>query len=98
MEIFRQVLAIGLVFGLLGAAVWTLRRKGFAPRCALPAAKRRAARVTVVDRVALSPQHGLHLVRIGGRALLIAAHPAGCTVLEAMPWEAAARAPEVQAQ
>jgi flagellar biogenesis protein FliO len=98
MEIFRQVLAMGLVFGLLGAAVWAMRRKGFAPRYALPAAKRRAARVMVVDRVGLSPQHGLHLVRIGDRALLIAAHPAGCTVLEALPWETVARAPEVQAQ
>jgi flagellar biogenesis protein FliO len=94
MEIVRQVLAIVFVFGLLGAAVWALRRRGFAPRCALPAA--RAGRFTVVERVGLSPQHGLYLVRIGGRALLIAAHPAGCTVLEAAPWEAVARPAEAE--
>jgi flagellar biogenesis protein FliO len=98
MEIVRQVLAIVFVFGLLGAAVWALRRKGFAPRCGLPAGKRRAARLTVVDRAGLSPQHGLHLVRLGDRALLIAAHPAGCTVLEAVPWETVARPAEVELQ
>jgi len=45
----------------------------------------RSRNLEALDRLALSPQHTLHLVRVGDRALLIGAHPGGCTVLESLP-------------
>lgn len=35
-----------------------------------------------LERLALSPQHSLHLVRVAGRALLLGVSPAGIQVLE----------------
>ena len=34
----------------------------------------------------LGPQHSLHLVRVAGRALLVATSPAGSSVLESFEW------------
>jgi flagellar biogenesis protein FliO len=41
----------------------------------------------LIDRVALSPQHSLHLVRLAGKAWIIAAHAGGCTLLASIPWD-----------
>jgi flagellar biogenesis protein FliO len=41
-----------------------------------------------VDRLALTPQHSLHLVRLGGRALLIGRSPAGIALLDSSEWRA----------
>ena len=35
-----------------------------------------------LERLALTPQHSLHLVSIGGRVLLVAVSPSGCTVVD----------------
>ena len=35
-----------------------------------------------IERLSLTPQHSLHLVSVGGRVLLIAVSPGGCTVLD----------------
>src|SRR5450631_3876841 len=35
--------------------------------------------VQTLDRLALTPLHALHVVRAGGRELLVATHPQGCT-------------------
>jgi flagellar biogenesis protein FliO len=35
-----------------------------------------------IERLMLSPQHSLHLVRVAGRALLVGVSPAGIQVLE----------------
>jgi len=34
-----------------------------------------------LERLALSPQHSLHLIDVNGRQLLVAVHPQGCTLL-----------------
>jgi flagellar biogenesis protein FliO len=79
MEIVRQMLAIGLVLGLLGAAVWALGRRG----AARPFLRRGSGDgpIEAAARLTLSPTHSLHLVRVRGRELLIAVHPGGCTLL-----------------
>ncbi len=41
----------------------------------------------LIDRVALSPQHSLHLVRLAGKAWIVAAHAGGCTLLATVPWD-----------
>ncbi len=87
MEIVRQLLAVLLVFAALGAAVWALRKNGSGGWSGLSALKRKkTGRLETIERVALSPHHALHLVRFGERALLIASHNAGCTLLESAPW------------
>jgi hypothetical protein len=39
-----------------------------------------------VERVALGPQHALHLVRLGERGLLLSSSPSGCALIETFPW------------
>jgi flagellar biogenesis protein FliO len=39
----------------------------------------------VIDRLALTPQHSLHLVRLADRTLLVGLSPQGCNLLESGP-------------
>ena len=81
MESIQQALTVVLVLGLLGGALWWLRRKGMAQFAfKTPGGKRRS--IQVIERTALTPQHSLHLVRVGDRTVLIAASPGGCSILE----------------
>jgi flagellar biogenesis protein FliO len=98
MEWIRQVLAVSGVLLLLGAALWWLRRKGLAQYGMRPSAGARKRTLESVERLALGPQHSLHLVRLAGRALLVATSPTGCAVLESVEWASveSARAPEVR--
>jgi len=82
MEIVRQVVSIVFVFALLGAALWWLRRRGagYARR------RRSGGRLEAVERVSLTPQHALHLVRVGSQGLVVSSHPSGCSLLERLPW------------
>lgn len=82
MDFVRQMAAAGAVLGLLAATLGWLRRKGFAG--VLPARKTAGKRLECLERLALGPQHTLHLVRLGETALLVASTPAGCTLLERM--------------
>jgi flagellar biogenesis protein FliO len=81
MESIQQALTVVLVLGLLGGALWWLRRKGMAQFAfKTPGGKRRT--IQVIERMALTPHHSLHLVRVADRTMLIAASPAGCSILE----------------
>src|SRR5262245_19430131 len=40
-----------------------------------------------LERISLTPQHSLHLVRVAGRVLLVAVSPGGCSVLEGPGWD-----------
>ena len=81
----RQFLSIVLVFALLGAALWLLRRGAAGSlRISTPAFGRSSARpkaIVPLERVALTPQHSLHVVRIQGREVVLATHPHGCALL-----------------
>ena len=91
MESIQQALSVVLVLGLLGGALWWLRRKGMAQFSfkAPGSSKRRS--IQVIERMALTPQHSLHLVRVADRTMLIAASPAGCSILEGFAEPAAER-------
>jgi flagellar biogenesis protein FliO len=93
MEI-RQLFSVLLVFALLGAAVWALRRGGaigqrgalrigsLAPfRLGFGRRPGRGRSLASLERQALTPQHSLHLVRIHGREVVVATYPHGCAVL-----------------
>jgi flagellar protein FliO/FliZ len=84
MDVVREMTAVAAVLGLLGLALWALKRRGLT----LPSALRRGAgrKLECVERVALGPQHALHLVRLGERGLLLSSSPSGCALIETFPW------------
>ena len=82
MESIQQTLAVVLVLGLLGGVLWWLRRKGVAQFALKTPGIGKRRSIQVIERTALTPQHSLHLVRVEGRTMLIAASPGGCSILE----------------
>jgi flagellar biogenesis protein FliO len=81
MDLMRQSFAITLVFLLLWVCLWWLKRRGIATlggRLRQPDGRRD---LELLQRLNLTPQHSLQLVRIKDRSLLVAVHPAGVTVL-----------------
>lgn len=82
MEGARQFGSVVLVFALLAALVWSARRGGL--RRWLPgtsAGRQAQGPLAVVARLALTPQHAVHLVRCRDRDLLVATHAQGCSLL-----------------
>ena len=91
----RQLFSVLVVFALLALALWVLRRRGaLQSRVSLPSSgfslfKRTAFRnrdsreksLAVIERLALTPQHSLHLVKIDGRVVVVATHPQGCAIV-----------------
>ncbi len=78
MGVFTQLVMVVFVMALLGLVTWRLkgaraRRTG------------KAAPIAVVGRLALTPQHSLHLVEVAGRTLLLATHASGCRLLARVP-------------
>jgi flagellar biogenesis protein FliO len=59
-----------------------MEKIGMAPVWSRP---RRGTRLELLERVALGPQHGLHLVRLGDEEILIGRSPSGLTVLSRRP-------------
>jgi len=91
----RQILSLMVVFALLGGALYAVRLGKFVPRVLTDAGRRlfrwsslrlghapaRTKSLATVERLTLTPQHSLHLVRIQGREVVVATHPHGCIVL-----------------
>ena len=84
MEEIRQALAVLTVLGVLGGALWWLRRKGLAQFAVRTRSGGRIRSMRVLERLALTPQHSLHLVLVGERTILVAASPGGCTLLDSV--------------
>ena len=83
MQLTEQIGMVLLVFALLGGLLWFARRRGLA---SFPIGSRRGAggkRLEVLERIPLTPQHALHLVRVSDRTVLIATAPSSCTLLDA---------------
>lgn len=74
--------AVVLVLVLLAALLLLLKRRdaGAFRLSRLSSAPPR--RLEVLERVALGPQHTLHLVRVSGREVLVGTSPASCRLLE----------------
>jgi flagellar biogenesis protein FliO len=82
MDVIRQSLALTLVFLLLWAALWFLRKKRgilFRP------GRTNKALLETRGKLALSAQHTVHVVRIGDRDLVLAVHPSGMILLCDLP-------------
>jgi flagellar biogenesis protein FliO len=86
MDLAGQMAAVAGVFLLLGAVLWSFRRKNPAAFPLWRTAPAVARSLQAAGRLALTPQHSLHLVRMGDRALLVAVHAGGCTLIESAPW------------
>jgi flagellar biogenesis protein FliO len=77
MEFLQQSAALLAVFGLLGTAFWFVkmrRQPGLGPG--------RDRRMQVIERVALSPQHTLCLVKVGERIVMIGTAPSSCQLID----------------
>jgi flagellar biogenesis protein FliO len=84
MDVIREIAAVAGVLGLLGALLWRLRKRGIAG--VLPIGRPRSRQLECVERLALGPQHAIHLIRLGGRGLLVTSSPSGCALMESFPW------------
>ncbi len=84
MEVYSSVAAAVLVLGVFWWCTrrLALRRSGGAWK---------AVEVSGTQPARLTAQHTLHVVAFHGRELLIAAHPAGCSLLDAAPLAGTAR-------
>jgi flagellar biosynthetic protein FliO len=92
MDILQPIAAIVLVIGLLAAALLLLRKRGaVAFRLPSSVGSSRERRLEVLERVALGPQHSVHLVRVGERCVLIGTAPSSCQLLETLPGEVRAQ-------
>lgn len=78
MDLARQSLAITLIFSLLWAVLWLLKRRGV-----IRIRGHRSGRDLIESRgkLALTAQHSIHLVQLGHRNLVVAVHPGGMTLL-----------------
>jgi flagellar biogenesis protein FliO len=81
MEIMDPMPAVLAVLVVVGTALWWLRKKG-GVRLLPKSARRSSRRLASIERLALSPHHVLHLVRLDDRLLLVAQSPAGLTPLD----------------
>ncbi len=79
MESLQQLGAVLLVLGLLAAAVYGIRHKQM-PALRFPATPKR---LQVLERVSLTAQHTLCLVRVGDRELIVTTAPGNCQVIPA---------------
>jgi flagellar biogenesis protein FliO len=82
MDTLRQAGAAAGVLALLLSCLWWLRRKGWAAPVWRGMA-RPVRRLESIERLPLTAQHTLHLVRVGSRELLISSSPAGCALVQA---------------
>jgi flagellar biogenesis protein FliO len=85
MDAIQPVVAVLFVLGLLGAALYALRKKGVAQFRTPSFGRHTERQMHMIERLALTPQHSLHLVSIGERTLLIATSPGGCAVVDTAP-------------
>ena len=90
MEAIRETGAVAAVLALLLLTLWWLRRRGLTgvTLAGVTLGRRTAVRrLESLERLALGPQHALHLVRLGGSALLISSSAAGCTLIHRATWQ-----------
>lgn len=81
----EQLSAVIVVLGLLCGSLWLLKKKGWARTSFRRPTRPGQPRLEVLDRLALTPQHSLHLVRVADRTLLVGLSPQGCNLLESGP-------------
>jgi flagellar biogenesis protein FliO len=84
----EQILAASFVIGLLLVTVWVLRRKGLATSNTIWRRAGRSKSMQVVEKLQLTAQHSLHLVRLGDELILIGVSPSSCGQIAALKADA----------
>ncbi len=80
-DITRESFGITLVFLGLWATLWWLKRRGFASLGTRLKYSDQKREMEMIERLALTPQHSVQLVRVQNRLILLGLHPTGLTVL-----------------
>ena len=88
MELYGQLVAVTGVLLLMAILLWLVKRGGIARIGRIGPFDRpdRGIPLHSVQRLALTPQHSLHLVRVADRAMLLGVSPSGCTCLQSFSW------------
>jgi flagellar biogenesis protein FliO len=76
MEFAAQMMLALLVPASLAVLLRWMQRRGLA------ATAGRARHMEVIERLSLTAQHSLHLVRVDGKELIVASGPGGCSLLQ----------------
>lgn len=76
MDLVLQLAAVALVVGLTAGASWLIRRNQGV------SAFRSGRELVSQDRLQLTPQHSVHLIRFRDREILLVSHSQGCSVIE----------------
>jgi flagellar biogenesis protein FliO len=87
MESIQQALTVIAVLALFGCTLYWLRTKDMVRFPGKGFRSGAARRMETVERLSLTPQHSLHMVRVGERVLLVAVSPGGCSLLAGKGWE-----------
>jgi flagellar biogenesis protein FliO len=80
--VIQQLLAVLLVMALLFGSLEWLRRRGLSNFGAGLRFRKSPKRLELLEKLPLTAQHSLHVVRMDGRSLLIGVSPSGCALLE----------------
>ncbi len=83
MQLTEQIGMVLLVFALLGGLLWFTKRRGMASFRLGARRSGNGRRLEVLERLPLTAQHALHLVRVADRTVLIATAPSSCALLDA---------------
>jgi flagellar biogenesis protein FliO len=86
MESMQQIAAVVVVLGLFAAMLYWLRGKGLARFSVKGLGRGATRRMQSLERLPLTAQHSLHLVKIGERVLLVTVSPGGCSVVDGSGW------------
>lgn len=81
MESLQQLMVVAAVLAAMGGSIWLLQRRGFVRFNGL-AVRRPERKLEMIERLQLTPQHSLCLVRMEGRILLISTAPSSCSLLQ----------------
>lgn len=87
MEEIQQAVVVIAVLMAMGVALYVLRSKGMVKFALKGIGNSSTRRLQSIERLPLTAQHSLHLVRVAGRVILIAVSPGGCSVLEGGGWD-----------
>ena len=80
-SMIEQTLAALFVICLLFAAVWILRRKGVAVSNGMWKRPRRNNQLQLIERLPLTAQHSIHLVRVGNELIVVGVSPGSCSAI-----------------
>jgi flagellar biogenesis protein FliO len=81
----EQLGPVAAVLGLLCLMLWLFQSRGMLRITGIRLDGLRGDRqreMQCMERIALTPQHSLHLVRVKDRTLVIGVAPSGCTLIQ----------------